>query len=163
LLKEILVKDFFYTPEKKIDMFGKKNPSASEDSSSYTTPASTSINSLVIGTNIEGTIHATSDIRIDGNINGTLHCSGRVIIGEDGKVEGDIQCENAVIEGTFTGTLTVASTLNVKETAVIRGDVNTQKLHVQNGAVFNVNCNTGGSKIKSISEDIPAADMASGI
>jgi len=132
-------------------MFGKKE-NVSNNQETHAASSSNLINSLVAGTNIEGTIFASSDIRIDGSINGTLHCTGKVIIGQEGKVVGDIQCENAVIEGSFDGTLNVASTLNVKETASIKGEINTNKLLVQNGAVFNVSCNMGGSKIKNIND-----------
>jgi len=132
-------------------MFGKKE-NLNNNQEAHTPNSSNLINSLVAGTNIEGTIFASSDIRIDGTINGSLHCSGKVIIGQEGKIIGDIQCENAVIEGSFDGTLNVSSTLNVKETASIKGDINTNKLLVQNGAVFNVSCNMGGSKIKNIND-----------
>jgi len=132
-------------------MFGKKE-NLNNNHESHVPSSSNHINSLVAGTNIEGTIFASSDIRIDGTINGTLHCTGKVIIGQEGKVIGDIQCENAVVEGSFDGTLNVSSTLNVKETASIKGDINTNKLLVQNGAVFNVSCNMGGSKIKNIND-----------
>jgi len=137
-------------------MFGsKKNETADAGYETAANANSHGINSLVAGTNIEGTIYASSDIRIDGNINGTLHCTGRVIIGAEGKVIGDIICENAVIEGTFEGNLKVNATLNVKESAQISGEINTNKLLVQNGAVFNVSCNMGGSKIKNIGETNP--------
>ncbi len=136
-------------------MFGKKE-TTTNNHETHTPSSSNLINSLVAGTNIEGTIFASSDIRIDGTITGTLHCTGKVIIGQEGKVVGDIQCENAVVEGSFDGTLNVSSTLNVKETASIKGDINTNKLLVQNGAVFNVSCNMGGSKIKNIN-DVTAA------
>lgn len=132
-------------------MFGKKTENSNQ---SMTTTSTTggAINSLVSGTEIKGTINASSDIRIDGKITGTLNCSGRVIIGQQGSVKGDIFCQNAVIEGKFDGKLEVNETLSVKETAEVKGDINTQKLMVQNGAVFNVNCNMGGHKLKSISE-----------
>ncbi len=138
-------------------MFGKKE-NVQNPNDTHSPSSSNLINSLVAGTNIEGTVFASSDIRIDGTITGSLHCSGKVIIGQDGKVIGDIQCENAVIEGSFDGTLNVSSTLNVKETASIKGDINTNKLLVQNGAVFNVSCNMGGSKIKNIN-DLSSADV----
>lgn len=107
------------------------------------TSASSSSNSLVQGTNIEGTIQADKDIRIDGSLKGTLNCKGKVIIGPTGFITGDVQCENAVIEGRFEGVLLVNDILHVKETARIEGDVTTQKLVVQPGSIFNVKCKMG--------------------
>jgi cytoskeletal protein CcmA (bactofilin family) len=118
-------------------------------SSSSSSAISGSTNSLVAGTSIEGTITAGSDIRIDGSLKGNLECKGRVIIGPDGKVEGEITCQNAVIEGKFQGKITVKELLNVRENANIQGDVVTDKLLVQPGAIYNVNCNMGGQTIKA--------------
>lgn len=102
---------------------------------------------LVHGTSIEGTIKADNDIRIDGQLNGTLLCKGKLIIGPTGKIEGEVTCTNAVIEGGFSGTLKVEELLSVRETAKIEGDISTDKLTVQSGASFNVSCTMGGQKM----------------
>ncbi|MDQ3016086.1 MAG: polymer-forming cytoskeletal protein [Bacteroidota bacterium] len=107
------------------------------------TSSSSSSNSLVQGTNIEGTINADKDIRIDGSLKGNLICKGKVIIGPTGYISGDVQCENAVIEGRFEGLIIVGDVLHVKETARVDGDVTTQKLVVQPGSIFNVKCKMG--------------------
>lgn len=138
-------------------MFGSKKDEKS--TSTISAPINQSgvsgaINSIVTGTKIEGTIDAGSDFRIDGELIGTLNCKGRIIIGPQGFVKGDINCVNGVIEGKFNGNLVVKETLNVRETAKIEGDVSTNKLVVQPGAVFNVSCNMGGQKLKSFSEKL---------
>ena len=129
-------------------MFGtNKNPEEIKKQNS--TPGSTkSINSLVEGSTVDGTIQAENDIRIDGKLNGSLHCKGKVIIGPTGNVEGDINCQNAVVEGSFKGILNASELLNIRESAVIQGEINTQKLLVQSGAIFNVTCKMGGQVIK---------------
>ena len=125
-------------------MFGNsKNEPKSKTNGVITTASTTSSNSLVQGTNIEGNVQADKDIRIDGTLRGTLHCKGKVIIGPTGYITGDITCENAVIEGRFEGVLIVGDVLHVKETAKIDGDVFTQKLVVQPGSIFNVKCKMG--------------------
>lgn len=101
---------------------------------------SSSHNSLVGGTVIEGTVRSESDIRIDGTIKGKLHCKAKVIIGPGGVVEGEVTCANSVIEGKFDGKLNVSGLLHVKETALVEGEIITNKLIVQEGATFNVNC-----------------------
>lgn len=110
---------------------------------------SSAINTLVNGTHIEGTIIAKSDIRIDGTVEGKLQCAGKLIIGAEGKVEGESTCQNAVIEGTFRGTLVVHDSLDVRDNANVVGEIKTSKLNVQAGAMFNGNCDMG-QKIKSI-------------
>lgn len=138
-------------------MFGTKKEEKTGGTMSSSTSSSApsgAINSLVQGTKVEGQINAGSDIRIDGELKGSLKCKGRVIVGPEGKINGDIECQNAIIEGTFTGNIKVAETLTVKETAKIEGDVNTSKLLVQPGALFNVSCNMGGQKLKSFAEKV---------
>lgn len=128
----------FSTKDKKNDMSksGSVNPASSGHS----------LNSIVKGTAVEGTIKASSDIRIDGTIKGKLFGDAKVIIGPTGVVEGEIKCQNAVVEGKFTGTLEVKELLNVRENAVIDGDVSTGKIIIQSGAMFNATCSMGGNK-----------------
>ena len=125
-------------------MFGNsKNEPNNKTNGVITAASTTSSNSLVQGTNMEGNVQADKDIRIDGTLRGSLNCKGKVIIGPTGYITGDITCENAVIEGRFEGVLIVGDVLHVKETAKIDGDVFTQKLVVQPGSIFNVKCKMG--------------------
>ena len=127
-------------------MFGSKKPEA--PAATATTAAKTTVgessnalNSLVKGTTVEGTITSENDIRVDGVIKGILTCKAKVIIGPTGYIDGEVRCQNAMIEGKFTGKLRVSELLSVKETAEVLGDVTTSKLLVNAGAIFNVTCN----------------------
>ena len=129
-------------------MFGNKNDKQAISGNAL---VSTNVsNSIVEGTSINGNITAPNDIRIDGILIGKLDCKGRVIIGPQGRIEGDINCINAIIEGTFSGNINVKELLTVKETGVVSGDIVTDKLMVQTGALFNVSCSMGGQKLKSL-------------
>lgn len=145
-------------------MFGNtKSEPKNKANGIITTASTTSSNSLVQGTNIEGNVHADKDIRIDGTLRGTLTCKGKVIIGPTGNITGDITCENAVIEGRFEGILIVNDVLHVKETARIDGDVTTQKLVVQPGSIFNVKCkmgSTNGVSRSNSTQEEDAIDLA---
>lgn len=127
-------------------MFGQsKNELKNKSVAAGVTPSTASTNSLTQGTSVEGTLTADFDIRIDGALRGSLTCKGKVIIGPTGHIQGEVQCENAVIEGRFEGVLLVSDVLHVKETAHVEGDVATQKLVVQPGSIFNVKCKMGDS------------------
>ena len=67
---------------------GKKEP-GTKSSPSPSTGGGHSLNSIVQGTDIEGTIKANSDIRVDGTIKGKLFCVAKVIIGPSGRIEGE--------------------------------------------------------------------------
>lgn len=129
-------------------MFGNSNNNngskkEANKSSATASPSGHSLNSLVKGTVVEGSVRSESDFRVDGTIKGKLFCDAKVIIGPTGLVDGEIRCKNAVIEGKFQGVLDVSELLNVRESANISGDVNTNKLIIQSGAVFNVSCTMG--------------------
>lgn len=128
-------------------MFGSKNEKQSNNPSALSTNVS---NSIVEGTKIIGDITATNDIRIDGELTGNLDCSGRIIIGPQGKVEGKILTQNGIIEGLFTGEIFVKELLTIKETATVLADIKTEKISIQPGAVFTGNCIMAGQKLKSL-------------
>ncbi len=130
-------------------MLGKSKKSNHKHPSPSTVPlGDKQLNSIVHGTVIEGTITAGSDIRIDGKLKGVLNCSGKLVIGHSGEVEGEVTCQDALIEGTFTGKLIVKEMLTIRDSAVVNGDISTDKLVVQSGAVFNVQCVMGGQLVK---------------
>lgn len=152
-------------------MFG--NNKTTEDSKKTTAalPSGSALNALVKGTVVEGTVRCDSDLRVDGTIKGKLTCKAKVIIGPTGVIEGEIQCQNAVIEGRFKGILKVSELLNVRETAEVDGEITTNKLLVQSGARFNVSCKMelGGSTPNGTAKNFdakddakPAADLAGG-
>ena len=127
-------------------MFNKDKKKDTPKSMTTSSAASNGLNSIVKGTSIEGTLKASSDIRVDGMIKGHLICESKVIIGPEGKIVGDVTCQNAVIEGTFEGNLTVKELLNIRETGNVSGDITTGNIIIQNGGKFNVtSCNMGGN------------------
>jgi cytoskeletal protein CcmA (bactofilin family) len=105
-----------------------------------TGPSPNAFNTLALGTVIEGNVRSASDIRVDGSIFGNLTCDAKVIIGPGGIIEGDVSCSSAHIEGKYKGKLTVGDMLNIRENAIVTGEIITQKLIVQAGASFNGTC-----------------------
>ncbi len=102
--------------------------------------AGTLYNALTAGSKIIGTIIADSDIRIDGVVEGDLQCTGKVVIGEQGKIKGTIACQNAEIMGHLDGKINVQSTLALRATGNIHGEVSTKTLIVEPNAIFNGSC-----------------------
>lgn len=97
-------------------------------------------NRIVEGTIITGDINSKADFRLDGILVGNYTSSGKLVIGPSGEVQGDITCKNLDIEGKFTGKLQIAELLSVKSKAVIKGEVQTNKLAIEPGAVFEATC-----------------------
>jgi cytoskeletal protein CcmA (bactofilin family) len=103
-------------------------------------------NALTSGSKIVGNITADSDFRIDGLIEGELNCSGKVVIGEAGRVKGTIICQQAEILGLLEGKVTCHQQLSLRASGKIHGDVQTKTLIVEPGALFNGTCAMGAEK-----------------
>ena len=88
-------------------------------------------NKIEASTRITGEIKSNADFRIDGYLNGSITTSGKVVIGKEGVIEGNIKCLNVDIEGKFNGKIEASEVLNLKSTAVIEGEVRISKLIVQ--------------------------------
>ena len=97
-------------------------------------------NRIVEGTVIKGNIICTTDFRFDGELIGDFQSTGKLVIGPSGSIIGDVICNNADIEGKFSGTIQVAELLNVKSKASIQGQVTVGKLAVEPGADFSATC-----------------------
>ena len=112
---------------------------------------------------LKGNIKSKTDIRIDGNVEGEVVTTGKVILGKESDVIGKILCGNADVEGKFDGELTVSGTLNLKTGSNVKGKVKIQKLIVESGSIFNANCSMhsaedGVKKLNSLDEQEKKAE-----
>lgn len=110
------------------------------------------INIIVDGTKIEGTFNSESNIRIDGAIKGNVDTKGKLVIGPSGIVEGEINCQNAEVEGKINGKIMVEDLLSLKTSARIDGDIYTSKLSIDPGAMFTGSCHMG-NKVKQMNHE----------
>ncbi|MEQ8715581.1 MAG: polymer-forming cytoskeletal protein [Cyclobacteriaceae bacterium] len=101
------------------------------------------------GTVITGNIETYGNIRVEGKIIGDLKTKSKAVMGHSSNVEGNILAQNAEIAGQVMGTVEVSELLVLKPSAVINGDIITNKLIVESGATFNGGCKMG-VKIKEI-------------
>jgi len=104
-------------------------------------PESQTINQIGSGTTIKGEIKSNGDFRIDGSLNGSIELKGKIVVGESGKVEGEINCQNAVISGTVKANIRVSDLLELKSSSKFEGEIITKKLSIEPGAKFSGSCN----------------------
>lgn len=120
---------FFNKENNKSDTMAKKEA-----------PDLTAVNLIAKGTAIKGEIQSNGDFRIDGSLIGSLKAAGKVVIGPTGRVEGEIVCQNAEIEGELRVKLSVRERLSLKASSVLRGEIVTGKLSIEPGAVLSGTC-----------------------
>lgn len=110
-------------------------------------------NRIERSTKITGDIVSEADFRIDGTLEGAITTSGKVVIGKEGVINGNVNCAFADVEGKFNGKIEVKESLSLKSTSSIEGEVIIGKLIVESGASFNAKCSMRSAKeVKSISE-----------
>jgi cytoskeletal protein CcmA (bactofilin family) len=98
---------------------------------------------VAAGTEINGKINSNGDIRIDGNLVGDIKTTGKVLVGSNGKVQGDIHAQQADIMGKVIGNLNIAELLSLKASSEVKGNIYTGQLLVDPSASFNGECHMG--------------------
>ena len=66
---------------------------------------------------------------------------GKLVVGSTGKIKGEINCKNFDIEGEVNGKIRVKELLSLKKSSKIFGDILTNKLSIEPGALFSGKCN----------------------
>lgn len=92
------------------------------------------------GTVITGDLESNGDIRIDGTLKGNLIGKAKIIVGEKGVVEGNIEGLQADIMGQVIGNIKMQELLFLHGNTEVHGDIYTGKLQVEPTAVFNGKC-----------------------
>lgn len=117
-------------------------------------------NRILIGTSIQGDLISDGDVRIDGKIKGNVKIAGKLVVGEHGVVEGEVECKNAAVAGTVEGMFKVAQTLSVAQSGKVSGQVHTEKLSVEPGAELNGSVSMGAVMRKVSQEEESSAQTA---
>lgn len=107
---------------------------------------------------IKNSIHATGNVVIKGNVGEKIHTSGLITITNQAKVHGDMQtakdieidhgcviignmeCQNAVIDGAVKGDVTITENIVLKEHAIVKGSIKAASLHISPGAIIDGSC-----------------------
>lgn len=110
---------------------------------------SNQINMIGEGTVFEGTLTSESDVRISGRVDGKLEVKGKVIVAQEGSVEGEIKAASLDVAGRVHGEVVVEERVVLKSSAQIEGNIHTARLVVEEGATFNGRCQMGNRSVRS--------------
>lgn len=95
------------------------------------------------GSHLEGNIHTTGNLRIEGKVTGGIKAKAKVVLSHTAQIEGNIVAQNAEIGGEVKGSIEVIELLVLKSTAMVWGDIITSKLVFEEGACFDGKCKMG--------------------
>ena len=75
------------------------------------------------GVSLEGTLTLTGTFRIDGRVKGNIISEQTVVLGENAKVEGQIEGNRVVIAGRFDGVIFAKGRVEIQAKGVVTGEV----------------------------------------
>ena len=105
---------------------------------------SNATNVLANGIEIKGSIKFTNDMVIDGKIEGEIISDkGKVTIGENAQIIGDVKAGEVKLFGKVKGTIT-SERCELKTNSKLDGDIKTKMLSMEEGAVLSGRTDIGG-------------------
>lgn len=91
-------------------------------------------------TRIEGDVHFTGGLRVDGSVRGNVSESasspGTLILSEHGRIEGSITVSRVVINGKVMGPLHANQFIELQAKSRVTGDVYYKSLEMHTGALI---------------------------
>ena len=91
---------------------------------------------LSAGVSIKGTIKFRSELVIDGEIEGTIESIGRLTVGPNAHVRGDIRTRSVTVHGTVDGNLSAEQQCELRSGCILRGDIETARLVMDEDVSF---------------------------
>jgi len=91
-------------------------------------------------TKFEGDLVFEHSLKINGTFKGTIKSPGFLYIGESAVVEADIEAGVLILEGEVKGNIIARERAELMSTARLYGDLETAKLQICDGVVFEGKC-----------------------
>jgi cytoskeletal protein CcmA (bactofilin family) len=101
---------------------------------------------------IKGELSCSEELYVDGEVEGVIDPQGnRLTIGPNGRVKADMSASTVVVQGKLEGNIQASDRVDLKQSAVVTGDIAAQHISIDEGAYFKgrVNIEKEGQK-KSI-------------
>jgi len=92
------------------------------------------------GVTLEGTLQLTGTFRVDGNVKGNIISEQTLILGENAKVEGQIEGNRVVIAGRYDGVIFAKGRVEIQAKGVVTGEVHSPCLVIDPGGIFDGRC-----------------------
>ena len=86
---------------------------------------------------IKGELSCSEDLYIEGQVEGTIDPKGnRLTIGPNGRVKANINACAVIVQGKLEGNIQASDRVDLKQSAVVMGDIATQRISIDEGAYF---------------------------
>lgn len=96
---------------------------------------------------VTGTVVATEDLVIDGQVHGTIEVGDHnLTVGDIAVVVANLEARAVVISGTVKGNVIGSASVELKATAKVEGDITAPKFALADGASLSGKVDTGSRK-----------------
>jgi cytoskeletal protein CcmA (bactofilin family) len=96
------------------------------------------------GIKIHGEIVGSEDLFLDGEVDGKLDLAGgSVTIGPNGRVHADVNAREVIVRGRLIGKVTGKERVQIWNTGRVEGEIRTERLAIEDGAVLRGKVETG--------------------
>ncbi len=102
----------------------------------------------------QGTLSVQGSLRVDGRLEGAVDNARHVIVGDGGRIAGDVTAQVVVCGGEIEGNI-CADMLEVLAKSRIKGDIRAKKMIVEEGARIEGHCAIGGEEEISETDSLP--------
>ena len=92
------------------------------------------------GCEYDGRLTFEGSVRIDGKFAGEIFTNDILLIGEEAVVKAEIEAGTVVVSGTVEGNIAAKKLVEVKAPAIIRGNIKTPSLTIEQGVIFQGHC-----------------------
>ncbi len=92
------------------------------------------------GVKLEGKLELTGTFRINAQVKGTIISQQSLIVGENAKVEGQIEGNHIIIGGRFDGVIFAKGRVEIQPKGVVTGEVHTPCLVIEPGGILDGHC-----------------------
>jgi cytoskeletal protein CcmA (bactofilin family) len=86
---------------------------------------------------VKGELSGSEDLFVDGEVEGSIELRGNSLtIGPNGRVRANVNARDIVVQGKVDGNLRATDRVDLKKSAIVTGDIMTQRIAVEDGAFF---------------------------
>ncbi len=84
---------------------------------------------------IKGDLSGSEDLYVDGQVEGSIALKNNSLtVGPNGQVKASVEAKGIIIQGKLEGNVQASDRVDLRKTAVVTGDITTQRISIEEGA-----------------------------
>jgi cytoskeletal protein CcmA (bactofilin family) len=86
---------------------------------------------------IKGELSGSEDLYLDGEVEGSIELHDHnLTVGPNGRVRANVNAKEVIVHGKVDGNITSSDRVELRKSAVLVGDIATQRIVIEDGAYF---------------------------